>query len=311
MWYHPNLISNQVSYTFGLKIEIVQLPQQQSIPIGKGSTIDKFIGFFPTADTDFGIQIDNTSNDRRISFNLKGTKDFGSFVVGAGRKALLKTVTDNGRHFHFASQLSEKGKEVVAANAARSNITYEESSEICSRLVFDVAIEGSKFTVYVETLTGKVLEIKVSSNVETVETLKSLIKHKEGIPVDQQRLVFKGEQCEDGRTMKDYNIQAGSTLYLLLRLRGGGVCSDTVKGADDVKQRFMANASPAIEAGVNQIFSSTSNKNGAIERGAICFGEKTNQTFTECRDFNESDVDNVKPFTLELFFNPNMYSLDP
>ncbi|CAH0549872.1 unnamed protein product [Brassicogethes aeneus] len=237
----------------------------------KGSSIDKFIGFFPTADTDFDIQTDNTGNDRRISFNLKGTKDFGSFVVGAGRKALLKTVTDNGRHFHFTSQLGEKGKEVVAANAARSNITYEESSEICSRLVFDVAIEGSKFTVYVKTQTCKEMEFKVSSN-DTFETLRLLIEAKEGILPDQQRLIFDGKQCEDGRTMRDYNIQAGS--------------------ADDVKQRFMANASPAIEAGVNQISSSTCNKNGAIERGAVCFGEKTTQTFTKCRNFNKSDVDN-------------------
>ncbi|CAH0549770.1 unnamed protein product [Brassicogethes aeneus] len=291
MWYRPNLISNQVSYSFGLKIEIVQLPEQRCIPIAKGSSIEKFIGFFPTSDTDFGIQIDNTNNDRRISFNLKGTKDFGTFVVRAGSKALLKTVTDKGRHLHFISQLSDKGKQVVAANAARSNITYKQSSEICSRLVFDVAIEESKFAVCVKTLADKELEFKVSSN-DTVETLRLLIEAKEGIPVDKQRLVFEGKQCEDGRSMKDYNIQAGSTLYLLLRLCGGGVCSDTVEGADDVKQRFMA--------------SSTSNKNGDIERGAICFGKKTNQTFTKCRDFNRSDVDNAKSFTLEFFFNPNM-----
>ncbi|CAH0549462.1 unnamed protein product [Brassicogethes aeneus] len=310
MFYHPNLISNQVSYTFGLKIEIVQLPQQQSIPIAKGSTIDKFIGFFPTADTDFGIQIDNTGNDRRISFNLKGTKDFGSFVVGAGRKALLKTVTDNGRHFHFTSQSGEKGKEVVAANAARSNITYEESSEICSRLVFDVAIEESKFTVTVITTTSKEIEFKVSSN-DTFETLMLLIEAKEGIPQDQQRFIFKGKHCEGGRTMKDYNIQAGSTIHMVLRLRGGAVCFNSVRGANDGTQSVMADASSAIEVSVNQISASTSHEDGDIERGAICFGQKTTQTFTKCRNFNKSDVDNVKPFTLELFFNPNMYSLDP
>ena len=100
-----------------------------------------------------------------------------------------------------------------------------------------VGLPRGGMQLFVKTLTGKTVSIEVEEG-ESIEDVKAKISEKEGIPPEQQRLIFGGQQLQDAKTLEDYDVGDDATLHLVLRLRGGYDDDDDESSMDKVMNAF-------------------------------------------------------------------------
>lgn len=110
----------------------------------------------------------------------------------------------------------------IHKRSARIAPSFSTRTEPTSSALHSALLLRGGMQLFVKTLTGKTVSIEVEEG-ESIEDVKAKIAEKEGIPPEQQRLIFGGQQLQDAKTLDDYDVGDDATLHLVLRLRGGGI----------------------------------------------------------------------------------------
>jgi ubiquitin C len=178
------------------------------------------------------------NNDENLkSYNLFGDKLSVNIIKVLNNQIRLKY--PNSEEKQINTDLCNTGIELLeeiqgncikSPNDIKYNLVYKNENLYLGYLLVSSGIKdgdlielkewNNTFPIFVITLANKIIPVNVKSS-DTVYNLKELIYKFGEIEPKEQRLIFKGKQLEDHKTMADYEVEKGSTLHVVLRLRGG------------------------------------------------------------------------------------------